>query len=209
MLFRQMGSEIGWNVSCKSFNRNWSGSFLYDGDLMTATERRTIPVQFDVVLRLADRADLPKLEWGGEYTHFRRVFQRTYEEQLAGQRLMIVADVNNYPIGQVFVQLDSHDDIIFGARKRGYLYSLRVMAAFQHKGIGTALIREAESMLHERGYWTVSIAAAKDNIGARRLYERLGFRVFTEDDGRWHYVDHEGRTRYVVEPCWVLEKNLR
>jgi GNAT superfamily N-acetyltransferase len=83
------------------------------------------------------------------------------------------------------------------------------MDMFQQKGIGTALIREAESILIERNYGSVSIAAAKDNPGARRLYERLGYSVFMEDSGRWHYVDHEGKTKHVVEPCWVLEKILR
>ncbi len=162
-----------------------------------------------VVFRFAERDDLPKLEWHGEYVHFRRVFHRAFEDQRAGRRLMLLADVNGYPIGQVFVQLESFDDFGRNAGQRGYLYSLRVMDAFQHQGIGTALLREAERILRERHYDSVSIAAAKDNPGARRLYERLGYKVYTEDSGRWNYVDHEGRTRHVVEPCWILEKMLK
>jgi ribosomal protein S18 acetylase RimI-like enzyme len=176
---------------------------------MTATERHIISLQLEVVFRVAERDDLPKLEWYGQYLHFRRLFQRTFEEQTAGRRLMLLADVNGWPVGQVFVQLESYDNLFMDMRKRAYLYSLRVMEAFQHKGIGTALIREAEAILVERRYDSVSIAAAKDNPGARRLYERLGFRVFAEDTGRWHYVDHEGHTRYVTEPCWLLEKQLK
>lgn len=176
---------------------------------MTATERRALTLQLQVVFRFAERDDLPKLEWHGEYTHFRRVFQRAFEDQRAGRRLMLLADVNGYPIGQVFIQLESFDDFGRNSGDRGYLYSLRVMDAFQKKGIGTALLREAEYILRERDYDSVSIAAAKDNPGARRLYERLGFRVYTEDAGRWHYVDHEGRTRQVIEPCWILEKFLK
>lgn len=176
---------------------------------MTATERHTMLLQMKVVFRRAEQTDLPKLEWYGEYTHFRRVFQKAFEDQKAGRRLMLLADVNGWPVGQVFIQLESADDFYTDGLKRGYLYSLRVMDVFQRQGIGTALLREAESILIERGYHSVSIAAAKDNPGARRLYERMGFRVFTEDAGRWHYVDHEGRTRQVIEPCWVLEKDLR
>ncbi len=175
---------------------------------MTAIERHALTLQISVVFRLAEREDLPKLEWYGEYTHFRRVFQRAFEEQKAGRRLMLLADVNGWPVGQVFIQLDSYDEMYPSDGKRAYLYSLRVMDAFQRQGIGTALLREAEEILREQAYHSVSIAAAKENPGARRLYERLGYRVFTEDAGRWHYVDHEGRTRQVVEPCWVLEKNL-
>jgi ribosomal protein S18 acetylase RimI-like enzyme len=82
------------------------------------------------------------------------------------------------------------------------------MTPFQRRGLGTALIREAEQYLIERNYDSVSIAAAKDNPDARRLYERLGYRVYTEDSGRWSYTDHEGRTRHVYEPCYMLEKYL-
>ena len=176
--------------------------------MMTAVERHGLSLQLDVEFRVAERSDLPKLEWYGQYTHFRRVFQRAYEDQLAGRRLMLLADVNDWPIGQIFVQLDSMDDVPAAVGKRGYLYSLRVMDHLQRRGIGSALIREAESILINQDYGSVSIAAAKDNPGARRLYERLGYRVFMEDSGRWSFVDHEGRTRHVVEPCWVLEKVL-
>lgn len=175
---------------------------------MTAVERRALSLQIDVKFRFAEEEDLPKLEWYGQYTHFRRVFQRAYEDQLAGRRLMLLADVNGWPIGQVFVQLESLDESLAHLGRRGYLYSLRVMDHLQRCGIGSALVREAESILNSEGYSSVSIAAAKDNPGARRLYERLGYRVFMEDSGRWSYIDHEGRTRHVMEPCWVLEKNL-
>src|SRR5258708_401434 len=175
---------------------------------MTAVERCAVSVQIDVKFRFAEQDDLPKLEWYGQYTHFRRVFQRAYEDQLAGRRLMLLADVNGWPIGQIFMQLESLDEDLSHLGRRGYLYSLRVMDHLQRCGIGTALIREAEAILSSEGYSSVSIAAAKENPGARRLYERLGYHVFMEDSGRWSYIDHEGRTRHVMEPCWVLEKNL-
>ncbi|MHB8626976.1 MAG: GNAT family N-acetyltransferase [Aggregatilineales bacterium] len=175
---------------------------------MTATERRALTLRLAVTFRPAERDDLPNLEWHGEYTHFRRVFRNTFDEQRAGRRLMLLADVNGYPIGQVFIQLESADDWWQGGR-RAYLYSLRVMDIFQHHGIGTSLIQEAERLLSDRDYDSISIAVAKDNPGARRLYERLGYGIVAEDSGRWQYIDHEGRTRHVAEPCWILEKWLR
>jgi len=176
---------------------------------MTMLERRVHSFQADIVFRFAEREDLPRLEWYGKYTHFRRVFQRAYEDQVAGRRVMLLAVMNDWPIGQVFIQLESLDDALAQYGKRGYLYSLRVMDMFQRQGIGSALLIEAENILVSRDYDSVSIAAAKENPGARRLYERLGYHVFMEDAGRWHYVDHEGKTRHVSEPCWVLEKLLR
>jgi len=176
---------------------------------MTALAQRTMPLNMVITFRFAEKTDLAKLEWGGEHTNFRRVFQQAYNDQKAGNRLMLLADVNSYPIAQIFIQLENFDEFAIGFGKRGYLYSLRVMTPFQRRGIGTALMREAERVLRERDYESVSIASAKDNPGARRLYERLGFKVYTEDSGRWSYIDHEGRTRQVNEPCWMLEKYFK
>jgi ribosomal protein S18 acetylase RimI-like enzyme len=176
---------------------------------MTEIEHRTMALRAEIVFRPAMREDLPKLEWYGAYTHFRRIFQRTYEEQLTGERLMLLAVLNDFPIGQIFMQFASNDGFFWDMRKRGYFYSFRVMDAFRGMGIGSHLLGEAEGMLREKEYHSVSIAAAKENPGARRLYERVGFAVVAEDSGRWHYVDHEGLTHYVHEPCWILEKQLR
>jgi hypothetical protein len=54
----------------------------------------------------------------------------------------------------------------------------------------------------------VTIAVAKDNPNARRLYERLGYRVFAEDAGCWSFMDPDGQWQRVTEPCYVLEKHL-
>ena len=156
---------------------------------MTTFERSLITVKMPVVFRLATWADLPKLEWYGQYTHFRRVFQRTFQDQLLGRRLMLLADSNNFPIGHIFVLLDVNQDEAQGV----YLYSLRVMEMFRGLGIGSQLMLETERIAQERGYKWASIGVAKDNLAARRLYERLGYRVFREDDGNWNYVDHEDK----------------
>ena len=67
---------------------------------------------------------------------------------------------------------------------------------------------EAESHVLARGYHHITIAAAKTNDAARRLYERLGYEVFTDDQGEWSYTDHLGKVRQVREPCWLLQKTI-
>lgn len=171
---------------------------------MTTFERPVMKVQMPILFRYATRADLPKLEWYGQYSHFRNIFLRTFQDQVLGRRFMLLADSNNFPIGHVFVLLDHKEQ----ERRRAYMYSLRVMEMFRDLGIGTRLILESEQVIRERHFEWASIGVAKTNVGARRLYERLGYRVFREDEGRWNYIDHEGRTRHVHEPCWLLEKHL-
>lgn len=160
-------------------------------------------LKLDLTFRLAVETDLPKLEWMGEYAHFRRVIHQTYDEQQNGERFMLVADFNDFPIGQIFL-------LPGGIRSvhHGYLYSLRVMQPFQGLGIGTALITQAEAMLRDWNLHFAMISVAKDNPGARRLYQKLNYTIYAEREGRWTYHDQHGRLVSVHEPCWMMEKKL-
>jgi ribosomal protein S18 acetylase RimI-like enzyme len=175
---------------------------------MTALDHPSLTLQVPITLRLATQDDLPKLEWYGEYTHFRNLYARTYHDQQEGRRLMLLADCNRFPIGQIFILLDGNNRRIADGKRFAYLYALRVMEMFQGMGLGTTLIRTAEDLLYERGFRYTSIGAAKDNQVAQQLYLRLGYRIIFEDTGDWNYIDHEGKTRYVHEPCWILQKHL-
>ncbi len=173
-----------------------------------AVHRHVLTLDINVEIRLAREGDLPRMEWYGLYKHYRRLFRQTYQAQLAGSRLMWVAIANGFPIGQIFVRLKGNDPALVRTGERAYLYSLRVMEAFRGRGLGTRLILTAEDDLIRRGYRWATIAAAFQNPAARRLYERLGYRVFGEDPGRWQYIDHNGELCMVEEPCWLLEKQL-
>lgn len=164
----------------------------------------TVPI----TLRTATCEDLPLLEWHGQYRHYRNLIQRAYREQLHGRRQMIVADFNGFPIGQIYVQLVAGNRRIADGRQRAYLYAFRVMDLFRGQGIGSTMMHYVEGELIQRGYQWATIAVAKDNEGALRLYRRLSYRPFDEDPGQWQYVDHKGITRHVDEPCWIMEKRL-
>ena len=171
---------------------------------MTALEPQPLNLQLSVVVRTATAEDIPKLEWYGQYRHFRNLFRRAYREQRTGRRLILIADVNNFPIGHLFIQFNPTTR----KRPRAYFYSFRVMEMFRGQGLGTWLLKNAEIIALNRGMRWANIAAAKDNDGARRLYERSGYRIYGEDDGQWSYVDHRGNVRHINEPCWLLEKKL-
>jgi len=161
-----------------------------------------------VRIRDAQEEDLPALEWEGEYRRFRTVFRRTYQEAQAGRRWMLVAEEGGEVVGQVFVQLCSSERHFADGTRRAYLYAFRVRPGFRGRGIGTHLMQAAETRLRERGFREAVIAVSQDNPEACRLYERLGYRIFMEDPGEWSYLDHEMQRQEVVEPCWVLEKQL-
>ncbi|MAS36123.1 MAG: hypothetical protein CL610_19105 [Anaerolineaceae bacterium] len=174
---------------------------------MTTYENHTaMDLHMPITLRLATADDLPKLEWYGQYRHFRNLFRRTFREQQLGRRLMLIADANTFPIGHIFIQIER--DSKQSRTRHAYFYSFRVMEMFRGRGIGTSLLFEAENRALEYGLTRATIAAAKMNAGARRLYERQGYQIYGEDDGAWSYVDHRGRICHIDEPCWLLEKYL-
>jgi len=175
---------------------------------MAILDQTSMLVEMPVLFRLATRSDLPKLEWFGQYTHYRNLFRRAFREQQSGRRVMLVAATGSFPIGLVIVQLKSGDAAVADGKTRAYLYSLRVMEMFRGHGIGTRLVQEAENIVLDRHFHWTTIAVVKENHRARRLYERLGYRVFRDDPGQWSYLDHRGQVRHVNEPCWLLEKHL-
>lgn len=153
--------------------------------------------------------DLEKLEWNGQFSHFRNLFLRSYREHESGRRHILIADCQDYPIGRLFIQLDSRNRRIANGYDRGYLYSFHVMEILRGFGIGTALMQAAENHLIVEGFGFATVAVAKQNERALNLYQRLNYRIFGEDPGRWRYLDHEGHVREVDEPCWLLEKQLQ
>lgn len=175
---------------------------------MTSLDHSTMTLHLPITFRVAEKADLHKLEWHGQYAHFRALIRRAYREQLRGRRVMLLADLNGFPIGQIFIQLDSNNPRVADGWRRAYLYSFRVMEMFQGHGVGTRLLAEAEAVLIARGFGTVTLSVAKTNEGALRLYRRAGYRIFDQDPGHWHYVDHRGVRHDVHEPSWMLEKTL-
>ena len=157
----------------------------------------------DVVIRTGKEPDLPAMEWEGEYRRYRRLYKMAMEEAKAGRRLILVAEVDGRIIGQIIVQLNRAD-----AAGTGYLYAFRVRPEWRNRGIGTRLIQVAEASLVRMGFRRALIAVARDNPGARRLYERMGYVLFAEDAGEWSFIDDRGQLQRVVEPSWLLEKPL-
>jgi ribosomal protein S18 acetylase RimI-like enzyme len=164
----------------------------------------TIHEYVDITMHLLIRAvrveDLPKLEWFGSLAHWRDVNRRTFNDHQAGLRLMFVADLHTFPVGQVVIDVTSHD--------YAYLYALRVLEPFQGLGVGTQLIKTGEAVARAHGFRQIQLAVEKSNSGALRLYERLSFEIFTQRVDVWSYIDHVGETHWVHEDVYGMRKLL-
>jgi ribosomal protein S18 acetylase RimI-like enzyme len=178
---------------------------------MTAEPITTSPKWLtQVIIRQITEKDLPALEWGGEYAHFRRLYAEIYQGVLKGRAVMWAAEIPEVGlVGQMFVQLNSSRKELANGSSRAYIYSFRIQSFYRDKGIGTLMLQTVEADLEKRGFQSVTLNVGIDNPGARRLYERRGYRVITSEPGHWSYQDEKGISHEVVEPAWRMEKQLR
>jgi ribosomal protein S18 acetylase RimI-like enzyme len=154
-------------------------------------------------IRQCRLSDLPLLEWDGLFANQRELIADAFRRQEEGENLMLVADRDDFPIGQVWIDLAKKEP-----QSIGILWALRVMAAYQGQGIGSQLIGTAESYLRERPFTIAEIGVEKENLAARRLYERLGYRIVSDNVETWTYTTPAGRlcTETAVE--WIMHKPL-
>jgi ribosomal protein S18 acetylase RimI-like enzyme len=153
--------------------------------------------------------DLKALEWDGEYTHFRRMYLRTYKRSLRGENILWGAEiVGTGVVGQLFVQLNSHRKELADGYERAYIFAVRVRPQYRAIGIGKQLFLTAETDLIKRGYSIGTLNVARDNHTARDFYQRMGYKVVGSEPGRWSYIDNRGRKKEIHEPSWRMEKLL-
>ncbi len=66
-------------------------------------EHFTIPL--DLKIRPCRKEDLLALEWFGMYSQFREITLKNFESYEKGEILMLVAEANNFPVGQAYIDL--------------------------------------------------------------------------------------------------------
>ena len=161
------------------------------------------------IFRFLRMEDLPELEWGGEFIHFRRVYFEAYRRSLVGESLLWVVELPLIGIiGQAFVQLDCNRPELADGRQIAYIYGFRIMEPYRGIGLGSKLLQIIENDLSQRDIHFVTLNVAKDNERARALYERHGYNIVAEEPGCWSFMDHEGNWRDIKEPSWRMKKKI-
>jgi len=152
-------------------------------------------------IRPARQADLDVILWGNE--HLRANRQAFLDRQARGEAVILLPTLDDEPVGHLAVDLVQLQD-----EGGVYLYWFHVLDPFARKGIGTAVIKRAEQIAIETGRHFSEIAVGKTNDAARRLYERLGYRLLGDRVDRWTADQPDGSQVEVVDDNWVLRKSL-
>jgi len=162
-----------------------------------------------LLVRQVTQDDLQALEWDGEYSHFRRLYRDIYHSACQGKAVLWVGELEDEGvIGQVFVQLDSARKELADGMSRAYIYGFRVRPAYRRLGIGGRMLQTLEQDLTLRSFQLATLNVGRENLDARRFYERYSYQVVAAEPGRWSYLDDRGNRHEVHEPAWRMEKHL-
>lgn len=98
---------------------------------------------------------------------------RTKSQQRRGQ--IFVAVANETIIGFTCVWIEKDDETITDIPEWGYLSDLVVAENYRGKGVGRALIKEAENFIKKSGHNYLKMEVVDKNTLAKKMYLSLGF----------------------------------
>lgn len=166
-------------------------------------------LQDKIVYRQVKSSDLPRLEWNGEFTHFRNVFKNAFEKSKTGKTKLWVVEIKHVGlIGQAFVQLISSRLDLANGVDRAYIYAFRFKENYRNIGLGSSLLKFIESDLLQINFKETTLNVARENLRAIHFYQKHGFKIVAEESGEWSYRDHNNVLQTVVEPAWKMVKYL-
>ena len=108
--------------------------------------------------------------------------------------ILVAVSEDDVPVGKIHVHVEHAEGTV-------WLEAAAVARPFRRQGIGTSLVHAAEALAVERGYRAAELGVEDSNPGARRLYERLGYRSVARND--FQYVGAP-----VPNPGVVMRKEL-
>jgi ribosomal protein S18 acetylase RimI-like enzyme len=127
-------------------------------------------VSLPVEIRLCTADDLSHLEWFGVFAQDREIIRAAFAMQTRGEGAILVAVINGFPAGQVWIDFVRH-----AAASAGYLWAMRVFPWLQGLGLGRALLQPAESLLRACGCAWVELSVDFENTAAQRFYRACGY----------------------------------
>lgn len=162
-----------------------------------------------VNIRLLREEDLPALEWDGEYTRYRKIYQEVYRNLERGISFPYVAETaDDGIIGQVFLTRKDPNPAYAGRMRYFFLSSFRIKEPFRDRGLGNRLMETCFRQTREQRLRDIFLNCASDNVRARHFYEKHGFRIIRFDEGNWTYVNHEGLVVSEKQSAYLMRRTL-
>jgi GNAT superfamily N-acetyltransferase len=163
----------------------------------------------ELEIREGTEADLPALV---SVLGQRRWFSDRLARQRAGGGVLLLAWLEGRPVGDVYLHLEPATEPEVRRHLPGVpaLIHLEVLAPFQRRGIGTALIHAGEGAARRLRHRQLAMGVGLGNHDTHRLYERLGYTDWGHGtvETSWVEHDHTGHPVAVTETIHMLVRNL-
>ncbi len=162
-----------------------------------------------VRIRLIREADLPELEWNGEYSRYRKVYLEVFRNSQKGISFPYVAETDEDGIiGQVFLTLKEPNPSFTGHSRYFFISSFRIKEPFRSRGLGALLLQVCEKEVRAHRLRDIYLNCSTDNNRARHFYERHSFRIVRIDEGNWTFVNEEGLVVSEKQSAFLMKKTL-
>lgn len=145
----------------------------------------------------------------------RDVHARRLSAQRTGGATYFIAWLGVRPVGHTLVRWGGSGNPLLASATSGpmvhpYIEGLAVHPAYRSRGIGAQIVEAAEHEAMQRGHREIGLAVSVENVRARALYSRLGYRDLGlgEFPNLWSYRDDAGQRHVEVESCVYLLKTL-
>ena len=158
------------------------------------------------------RAEDIELLEAGMPSGLSRFHERRFARQQRGVSSYLIAWVDGVPAGHADVRWDGGNAAEVRRRfpRCPEINALDVWPArMRSRGVGTALIAEAERQAVARGLGQIGLGVADGNPRAAALYLRLGFgETRCRYLDRYEVIDADGGRHVITESCRFLVKDL-
>jgi ribosomal protein S18 acetylase RimI-like enzyme len=157
----------------------------------------------EVQIRACVEADLPALEWFGEFRAHRAIIREAFAAQERGEGMMLLADAGGFPVGQAWIDFKGGT-----TESAAFLWALRVIPWMQRRGLAARLLAAVEELARQRGFASVESSVEIENAAAQAFHEAQGFRVVGERLDDDTFTTPDGETVRMCQPRRVLRKTL-
>lgn len=147
-------------------------------------------------------SDLENIFWSGSATHVRYVKEALERAEKGEVDYLAVRDSNGIPISIGGVDYISHPNT-------GTMWQLVTKESVRGLGIGTKLIKALEQKIKDRKINLAMVGVEDTNLGAKSLYERLGYKVCGQEEDSWEEEDQYGNKSIHKARVILLSKNLK
>jgi ribosomal protein S18 acetylase RimI-like enzyme len=144
--------------------------------------------------------DVDALAWSGGPRHLAYIRETLFRAD-RGEAVLLVARSR----AGACIGMGSVDFAIDPAA--GRLWMLVVHSDLRSRGVGTQLIAEMEERIRSTGRPFAELLVEKINVGAARLYERLGYEIIGEEITSWEQDSPTGLFVYEAD-CLLMRKHL-